>query len=98
MAEPVTFREMHHRDRPFVIPNPWDVGSARILASMGFEALATTSAGMGHTLGCAIGGGAKPELQQLNAALAALEPGPVELPGMAQSLTAPAAADASETE
>jgi 2-methylisocitrate lyase-like PEP mutase family enzyme len=44
-------RALHERDGCFVIPNPWDVGSARILASMGFEALATTSAGMAFALG-----------------------------------------------
>ena len=45
------FRALHARDDAFVIPNPWDRGSARILASMGFEALATTSAGMAFALG-----------------------------------------------
>lgn len=50
-ARAVAFREMHERDGAFVIPNPWDVGTARILASMGFEALATTSAGLAFSLG-----------------------------------------------
>jgi 2-methylisocitrate lyase-like PEP mutase family enzyme len=45
------FRGLHERDGAFIIPNPWDVGTARILASMGFEALATTSAGMAFALG-----------------------------------------------
>lgn len=45
------FRALHERDTAFVIPNPWDLGSARILAAMGFEALATTSAGMAFALG-----------------------------------------------
>jgi 2-methylisocitrate lyase-like PEP mutase family enzyme len=45
------FRALHLREGAFVIPNPWDVGSARILASMGFEALATTSAGMAFAMG-----------------------------------------------
>ena len=36
---------------PFVIPNPWDAGSARALAALGFEALATTSSGFAFTLG-----------------------------------------------
>lgn len=45
------FRALHARDGAFIIPNPWDVGTARILASMGFEALATTSAGMAFALG-----------------------------------------------
>lgn len=45
------FRELHEREGAFVIPNPWDVGSARLLAGLGFEALATTSAGFAHSLG-----------------------------------------------
>ena len=44
------FRELH-ADGIFVMPNPWDVGSAKLLASMGFEALATTSAGLAWSLG-----------------------------------------------
>lgn len=47
----LAFRSLHEREGIFVIPNPWDVGSARILAGMGFEALATTSAGMAFALG-----------------------------------------------
>lgn len=39
------FKALHERSGAFVIPNPWDAGSARMLASLGFEALATTSAG-----------------------------------------------------
>jgi 2-methylisocitrate lyase-like PEP mutase family enzyme len=46
-----TFRELHARPRPFLIPNPWDRGSALILESMGFEALATTSLGLANMLG-----------------------------------------------
>ncbi len=45
------FRSLHMRDRAFVIPNPWDAGSARLLASLGFEALATTSAGYAFAVG-----------------------------------------------
>jgi 2-methylisocitrate lyase-like PEP mutase family enzyme len=44
-----------HRQGCFLIPNPWDVGSARFLASLGFEALATTSGGMANGLGLADG-------------------------------------------
>lgn len=44
------FRELHEGPT-FVIPNPWDAGSAKILHSLGFQALATTSAGHAHTLG-----------------------------------------------
>ncbi len=45
------FRALHNRTGAFVMPNPWDPGSARILASMNFEALATTSAGFAHSQG-----------------------------------------------
>lgn len=45
------FHALHHGDGPFVIPNPWDAGSAKILTAMGFEALATTSVGLDHTNG-----------------------------------------------
>ena len=45
------FKALHQRDEAFVIPNPWDAGSARILASLGFEALATTSAGYAFSRG-----------------------------------------------
>jgi len=44
------FRELHAGE-PFVIPNPWDAGSARVLEALGFEALATTSSGFAFTLG-----------------------------------------------
>src|SRR2546423_2673093 len=45
------FRALHARKQLFVMPNPWDVGSARLLASFGFEALATTSAGFAWSIG-----------------------------------------------
>jgi 2-methylisocitrate lyase-like PEP mutase family enzyme len=45
------FRALHHRDHAFIIPNPWDIGSARVLAYLGFEALATTSMGYAFTQG-----------------------------------------------
>ena len=50
-AKALAFRALHERDRAFVIPNPWDIGTARILAHLGFEALATTSAGFAFSLG-----------------------------------------------
>ncbi len=46
-----TFLEMHVPGSPLLMPNPWDVGSARILASLGFRALATTSNGQAASLG-----------------------------------------------
>jgi 2-methylisocitrate lyase-like PEP mutase family enzyme len=49
------FRALHEGE-PFVIPNPWDAGSARVLAALGFEALASTSSGFAYTLGRLDGG------------------------------------------
>jgi len=45
------FRELHAGSELFVMPNPWDVGSAKLLAACGFQALATTSAGFAWALG-----------------------------------------------
>src|SRR6187200_3445056 len=45
------FRELHRRHAAFIIPNPWDIGSARILEHLGFEALATTSMGFAFSQG-----------------------------------------------
>src|SRR5688572_1124313 len=47
----VAFRALHARPGAFVIPNPWDAGSARILAGLGFQALATSSAASAGVLG-----------------------------------------------
>ena len=46
-----TFLALHYGERPLLLPNPWDEGSAKILKSMGFLALATTSSGYAMTLG-----------------------------------------------
>jgi 2-methylisocitrate lyase-like PEP mutase family enzyme len=55
MTEPAEkasrFLAMHRGERPLLLPNPWDLGSARLLASLGFQALATTSSGYAATLG-----------------------------------------------
>lgn len=47
----LAFRALHQRPGAFVIPNPWDAGSARLLGTLGFEALATTSAGFAFSIG-----------------------------------------------
>jgi 2-methylisocitrate lyase-like PEP mutase family enzyme len=54
-AKAQAFRALHEGE-PFVIPNPWDAGSARVLAALGFRALATTSSGFAYTLGRLDGG------------------------------------------
>lgn len=46
-----TFRALHEQDSAFIIPNPWDVGTAHLLAHLGFKALATTSAGYAFSVG-----------------------------------------------
>ena len=45
------FRALHERAGAFIIPNPWDAVTAKLLASLGFEALATTSLGLANSLG-----------------------------------------------
>jgi 2-methylisocitrate lyase-like PEP mutase family enzyme len=50
-AEKAAAFEALHAGKPFLIPNPWDAGSARVLEALGFEALATTSSGFAFTLG-----------------------------------------------
>ena len=50
-AKVETFRALHVPGRPVLMPNPWDAGSAKLLASLGFQALATTSSGHAATLG-----------------------------------------------
>jgi 2-methylisocitrate lyase-like PEP mutase family enzyme len=49
------FLALHQGERPLLLPNPWDRGSAVLLASLGFQALATTSSGFAATLGRADG-------------------------------------------
>jgi 2-methylisocitrate lyase-like PEP mutase family enzyme len=51
LAKAETFRNLHQASGIFVSPNPWDAGSARVLETLGFKALATTSAGLAYSLG-----------------------------------------------
>ena len=53
MEKAEALRALHARPGAFIIPNPWDAGTAKLLAAMGFEALATTSLGLANTLGSA---------------------------------------------
>ena len=62
------FQELHAGE-PFVIPNPWDAGSARVLEALGFKALATTSSGFAFTLGRLDGGVGLDEVAEHVAAL-----------------------------
>lgn len=57
-AKAAAFQALHNRPSCFVIPNPWDAGTAKLLQGLGFEALATTSAGLAFSLGRADAEGA----------------------------------------
>ena len=57
MQKARAFRALHERAGAFIIPNPWDAGTAKILAALGFEALATTSLGLANMLGRPDGAG-----------------------------------------
>ena len=63
------FRALHEGEA-FIIPNPWDAGSARVLAALGFKALATTSSGFAFTLGRLDGGATFDEVIEHTRALA----------------------------
>jgi 2-methylisocitrate lyase-like PEP mutase family enzyme len=71
------FRDLHNRPNAFIIPNPWDVGSAKILAAMGFEALATTSAGYAFSRGRKDGGISTSEMLEHCRDIVAATPLPV---------------------
>jgi len=60
-AKAARFLDLHRPGDPLVMPNPWDIGSARLMASLGFAALATTSSGFAATLGRLDGGVSRDE-------------------------------------
>src|SRR5437868_1656940 len=71
------FLALHQGPAPLVMPNPWDIGSAKLLAAMGFEALATTSGGFAATLGRLDGSVTRDEAVAHAAAVAAAVDVPV---------------------
>ena len=71
------FLARHHADPPLLMPNPWDAGAARVLESIGFEALATTSSGFAATLGRLDGEVTRDEAVAHGAALSAAVDVPV---------------------
>ncbi len=71
------FLDLHRPGDPLLCPNPWDVGSARVLGSLGFEALATTSSGFAATLGRLDGDASAEENLASAAAIAAAVSVPV---------------------
>ena len=76
-ARAEAFRALHRPGEPLLIPNPWDVGSARLLVHLGFQALATTSSGFAATLGRLDGDTSRDEALSSAAAIAAAVPVPV---------------------
>jgi 2-methylisocitrate lyase-like PEP mutase family enzyme len=60
-ASAAAFLDLHSSERPLLLPNPWDLGSARLLAWLGFKALATTSGGFAASLGRLDGNVSRPE-------------------------------------
>jgi 2-methylisocitrate lyase-like PEP mutase family enzyme len=72
------FRALHDGD-PFVIPNPWDAGSAKVLAGLGFKALASTSSGFAFTLGRPDGGATLDEVVEHTGVLDRATPLPVSV-------------------
>jgi 2-methylisocitrate lyase-like PEP mutase family enzyme len=78
MGKAETFQALHAGE-PFVIPNPWDAGSAKVLAKLGFKALATTSSGFAFTLGRRDGDVTLDEVIEHTRALAAAVEVPVSV-------------------
>jgi 2-methylisocitrate lyase-like PEP mutase family enzyme len=72
-----TFLELHRPGTPLVMPNPWDLGTARVLVALGFAALTTTSSGFAATLGRLDGQVGRDAAVTHGAALAAAVPVPV---------------------
>src|SRR5437588_223794 len=71
------FLELHQPGKPLLMPNAWDAGSAKLLASLGFHALATTSSGHAATLGRLDGSVTREEALSLAAAIVAAVDVPV---------------------
>jgi len=69
----IDFRALHERSGVFVIPNPWDAGTAKMLELLGYEALATTSAGFAFSLGRPDAAGAVSREEALNHARTIVE-------------------------
>ena len=76
-AKAAHFLQLHHANSPLLLPNPWDPGSAKLFAFMGFEALATTSSGHAATLGRLDGRVTREEALEHAAMIVAATPLPV---------------------
>ncbi|KAB2851722.1 MAG: isocitrate lyase/phosphoenolpyruvate mutase family protein [Hyphomicrobiaceae bacterium] len=92
-----TFRALHVPGKPLVMPNPWDAGTARILAALDFKALATTSAGLAFALGVADQAGRLTREQALANARAIAAATPLPVSADLENLYGHAPADAAAT-
>ena len=77
IAKTTRFLDLHQPGQPLLLPNPWDAGSARVLATLGYQALATTSSGFAGTLGRLDGGVSRDEALTHAAEIAAATELPV---------------------
>ena len=91
------FQALHQRNKPFVIGNPWDAGSARILTSLKYEALSTTSAGLAFSLGRKDGMGAVSRAEALANAKFIVEATSLPVAADLENGYGPAPEDAAET-
>lgn len=91
------FQALHARAGAFVIPNPWDAGSARILTALGFEALATTSAGLAFALGRRDGEGGISRDEVLENARAIVDATPLPVSADLEGGFGPSPADCATT-
>lgn len=91
------FRALHQRDGLFVLPNPWDAGSAKMLAHLGFEALASTSAGLAFALGRRDAEGAVSREEALANARALIEATPLPVAADLENGYGDAPEDCAET-
>jgi len=93
----VAFRHLHNGADLFVMPNPWDAGSARLLSSLGFVALATTSAGLAQSLGRADGCNQVSRAETLENARSIVESTALPVSADLESCFAGTAAEVAET-
>ena len=91
------FLRLHERPGLFAIPNPWDAGSAKMLAALGFEALATTSAGFAYSIGRADGEGLIGRDETIGNARAIVEATPLPVSADLENAFGDAPEDCAET-
>ena len=91
------FRDLHLGEGCFIIPNPWDAGSARLLEMLGFKALATTSAGLAFALGRPDGGNRVSRAEAIDNAVAIMQATGLPVAGDFENGYGPTPEDCAET-